>query len=81
MKNCPLCDVVERIDEPNLCVKDMVINNTWDVRKMNQLIGGNLSRELIASVGNLNQAQDPLVRFGTSGSQKQICHLHLESKV
>ncbi|XP_040987618.1 uncharacterized protein LOC121235334 [Juglans microcarpa x Juglans regia] len=53
--------MVESINEPNLRVNDLVINNTWDVHKMNHLIGENLTREVVNSVGSLQQAQDTMI--------------------
>lgn len=53
MDQGPLCERADLVENPSLQVRDMVVNDRWDVERLEFPVGAQRANEIMMQVGRL----------------------------
>ncbi|XP_042942930.1 uncharacterized protein LOC122277118 [Carya illinoinensis] len=56
-----LCDLVQQVEYPDIRIRELVINDLWDIGKLQEMIGNRLGTDVMETIGNLKNKKDVLI--------------------
>lgn len=64
LESGPICAQQSIVNHPNLLVKHCMVNNSWDVDMLVQLVGQELTNNIVLKISGIREGSDILVWMG-----------------
>ncbi|XP_042983381.1 uncharacterized protein LOC122312796 [Carya illinoinensis] len=56
-----LCDLIQQVEYPDIRIRELVINDLWDIGRLQDMIGNRLGTDVMETIGKLKNKKDVLI--------------------